>query len=54
VWIFAPAHAVRCRSTHVQTRTTPTDQKILNYSAINDEIQDFEANIRNVSGGAGD
>ncbi|HEY6195084.1 MAG TPA: beta-propeller fold lactonase family protein [Candidatus Eisenbacteria bacterium] len=31
----------------------PTDIKILNYSAVNDEIQDFEANIRGVSGGAG-
>ena len=26
------------------------DQRILNYSAIFDEVQDFEANIRNVSG----
>ncbi|HEX5692974.1 MAG TPA: YncE family protein, partial [Roseiflexaceae bacterium] len=35
----------------------PDDQRILNYSAIFDEVQDFEANIRNVSGpnlGAGD
>ena len=31
----------------------PTDQKVLNYSAIFDEIQDFENNIRGVSGGAG-
>jgi YVTN family beta-propeller protein len=28
----------------------PNDQRILNYSAIFDEIQDFELNIRNVSG----
>jgi cytochrome c peroxidase len=27
-----------------------TQQKILNYSAINDEIEDFEINVRNVSG----
>ena len=26
------------------------EQKILNYSAVNDEIEDFELNIRNVSG----
>src|SRR6185436_16080481 len=26
------------------------DQRVLNYSAIFDEVQDFEANIRNVSG----
>ncbi len=29
------------------------DQKILNYSAIFDEVQDFENNIRGVSGGSG-
>lgn len=28
----------------------PNDQRILNYSAIFDEVQDFELNIRNVSG----
>ncbi len=28
----------------------PDDQRVLNYSAIFDEVQDFEANIRNVSG----
>jgi YVTN family beta-propeller protein len=28
----------------------PDDQRFLNYSAIFDEVQDFEANIRNVSG----
>lgn len=28
----------------------PDDQRILNYSAIFDEVQDFELNIRNVSG----
>jgi YVTN family beta-propeller protein len=28
----------------------PDDQRILNYSAIFDEVEDFEANIRNVSG----
>src|SRR5207249_1665490 len=31
----------------------PADQKVLNYSAIFDEIQDFENNIRGVSGGQG-
>src|SRR5262249_21166965 len=28
----------------------PNDQRILNYSAIFDEVEDFELNIRNVSG----
>jgi YVTN family beta-propeller protein len=31
----------------------PTDQKILNYSDVNDEVADFENNIRDISGGAG-
>jgi len=31
----------------------PHDIKILNYSGVNDEVQDFEANIRGVSGGLG-
>lgn len=31
----------------------PKEQKILNYSAIFDEVEDFEANIRNVSGPGG-
>jgi YVTN family beta-propeller protein len=30
-----------------------SDQHILNWSAVRDEIQDFELNIRNVSGGQG-
>ncbi len=30
--------------------SNPDDQRVLNYSAIFDEVQDFEANIRNVSG----
>lgn len=30
-----------------------TDQRVLNYSAIFDEVCDFEINIRSVSGGAG-
>ncbi|MEP7199163.1 MAG: beta-propeller fold lactonase family protein, partial [Chloroflexota bacterium] len=30
-----------------------TDQRVLNYSAIFDEVCDFEINIRNVSGGQG-
>lgn len=28
----------------------PNDQRVLNYSAIFDEIQDFELNVRNISG----
>ena len=32
---------------------SPTDQRILNWSAINDELSDFEGNVRGVSGGVG-
>jgi YVTN family beta-propeller protein len=32
----------------------PDDQRVLNYSAIFDEVQDFELNIRNVSGPGND
>lgn len=28
----------------------PTEQRVLNYSAVFDEIEDFEANVRNISG----
>lgn len=31
----------------------PTDQRILNWTAVRDEIHDFELNTRNVSGGVG-
>jgi YVTN family beta-propeller protein len=31
----------------------PTDQRILNWSAINDEVADFEGNVRGISGGVG-
>jgi len=33
--------------------TSPNGQRVLNFSATRDEIQDFELNIRNVSGGQG-
>jgi YVTN family beta-propeller protein len=31
----------------------PTDQRIFNWTAINDEVADFELNVRGVSGGIG-
>jgi hypothetical protein len=34
-------------------RTLPTDQRILNWSAVRDENQDFELNTRGVFGGRG-
>jgi len=53
VWIFGagPRRSVPLNGSF--NPHNPADQKILNYSAINDEIQDFENNMRGVSGGLG-
>ncbi len=53
VWIFGagPRRTVPLNGTF--NPHDPADQKILNYSAIFDEVQDFENNIRGVSGGLG-
>jgi len=53
VWIFGsgPRRTVPLNGTF--NRRDPSDQKVLNYSAIFDEIQDFEDNMRNTSGGLG-
>jgi YVTN family beta-propeller protein len=50
VWSFnaGPRKAVPLNGTW--NPHDPDDQRVLNYSAIFDEVQDFEANIRNVSG----
>lgn len=53
VWIFGagPRRTVPLNGSF--NPHDPTDAKVLNYSAIFDEVQDFENNIRNVSGGLG-
>jgi uncharacterized protein (TIGR03437 family) len=53
VWIFAsgPRRTVSLHSTFVHG--DPTQQRALNWSGIFDEVEDFEGNIRNVSGGLG-
>jgi YVTN family beta-propeller protein len=53
VWIFGtgPRRTLPLNGTF--NPHDPADIKILNYSGVNDEVQDFEANIRGVSGGAG-
>ncbi|MEP7188296.1 MAG: beta-propeller fold lactonase family protein, partial [Roseiflexaceae bacterium] len=50
VWSFnaGPRKAVPLNGTW--NPHNPDDQRVLNYSAIFDEVQDFEANIRNISG----
>jgi YVTN family beta-propeller protein len=50
VWQFGtgPRKSVPLNATF--NPNNPNDQRVLNYSAIFDEVEDFEANIRNVSG----
>lgn len=50
VWAFGagPRKSVPLNATF--NPKNPTEQRVLNYSAIFDEVEDFEANIRNVSG----
>lgn len=50
VWVFnaGPRKSVPLNGTF--NPHDRTDQRLLNYSAIFDEVEDFEANIRNVSG----
>ncbi|MBX3604424.1 MAG: beta-propeller fold lactonase family protein [Piscinibacter sp.] len=53
VWIFASGPR-RSLPLHASFNPLdPNDIKVLNYSGVNDEVQDFELNIRNVSGGLG-
>jgi uncharacterized protein (TIGR03437 family) len=53
VWIFAsgPRRTVPLHATFAAG--DPTQQRALNWSAIFDQVEDFEGNIRNVSGGLG-
>jgi YVTN family beta-propeller protein len=54
VWAFAsgPRKSVPLNGTF-STKNPTGDQRILNYSAVFDELEDFELNIRGVSGGPG-
>jgi hypothetical protein len=45
-------HAVPFRCVGLRS-AYPKDAKVLNHSAVNDEVQDFELNMRDVSGGLG-
>jgi YVTN family beta-propeller protein len=55
VWIFAagPRRVIGQHTDFDQTDPTRTAQRALNWSAIFDEEEDFELNIRGVSGGLG-
>ncbi|HWQ13398.1 MAG TPA: YncE family protein [Roseiflexaceae bacterium] len=50
VWSFAAGPRKSVPMNGTWSPHNPDDQRVLNYSAIFDEVQDFEANIRNVSG----
>jgi len=54
VWAFAagPRKSIPLNGTFSSKNPTG-DQRVLNYSAIFDELEDFELNIRGVSGGQG-
>ena len=52
VWIFPPGPR-RTIPQHTDFAAAPPFQRILNWSAERDEEEDFELNIRAVSGGAG-
>ncbi len=54
VWQFpaGPRKSIPLNATF-SPKAPDTDQRVLNYSAIFDEVCDFEINIRNVSGGQG-
>lgn len=53
VWIFANGPRKTLALNGTFNPHDPKDQKILNYSGVRDEIQDFEANIIDVQGGKG-
>ena len=52
IWQFnaGPRKSVPLNSTFSPHSPNHTQQRLLNYSAIFDEVEDFEANIRNISG----
>jgi DNA-binding beta-propeller fold protein YncE len=50
VWAFGTGPRKSVQMNGTWDPRNPDDQRVLNYSAIFDEVQDFEINIRNVSG----
>jgi DNA-binding beta-propeller fold protein YncE len=50
IWAFAAGPRKSVPLAGTWSPHNPDDQRLLNYSAIFDEVQDFEINIRNVSG----
>jgi hypothetical protein len=52
-WVFGTGPRRSLPMNGIFNPHDPNDQKILNYSDVNDEVQDFENNIRDISGGEG-
>ncbi|MEZ4725680.1 MAG: hypothetical protein R3E79_00940 [Caldilineaceae bacterium] len=50
VWQFVPGPRKSVPMNGTWSPHNPDDQRLLNYSAFFDEVQDFEINVRNVSG----
>jgi hypothetical protein len=52
-WYFARGPRQTTSLDGTFNKADATDQRILNWSAINDEVADFEGNVRGISGGVG-
>jgi YVTN family beta-propeller protein len=52
-WYFARGPRQSTSLDGTFNKNDPTDQRILNWTAVNDEIADFEGNVRGISGGVG-
>jgi len=52
-WYFARGPRQSTSLDGTFNSSDPTDQRILNWTAINDELADFELNVRGISGGIG-
>jgi DNA-binding beta-propeller fold protein YncE len=52
-WFFARGPRQTTSLDGTFSKKDPNDQRLLNWSAINDEIADFEGNTRGISGGVG-
>jgi hypothetical protein len=52
-WYFARGPRQSTSLDGTFNKADPTDQRILNWTAVNDEIADFESNVRGISGGVG-
>jgi DNA-binding beta-propeller fold protein YncE len=52
-WFFARGPRQSTSLDGTFSKKDPNDQRILNWTAINDEVDDFELNTRGISGGVG-